>query len=255
MSGRFLLACGCLWLTCLAAPAWSDVMTLDPDYSGAVRHTVRSYFLPPDFPPVPSETSYRNYAPLESLVQFEWASAGCLCGEFAETNGYLIYDLSGLFFTAVEAVLELDLDLEDFVDPNILQVYPVNDFTPAFLMGLPSGGVGGLPLALGEALFNDLQGGSALGSIDISPGSGTYQIGLNAAGLDLVNNTGGLLALGLHHVQGEVWFDEMLFNRPPRLLLRAAVPVPGSAWLLLAGVLFLSRRAALQPRRAPGGRS
>lgn len=250
MDRRLFPAFGWLLLACFASPAWSAMITLGPVYSGAVDHTVRSYFFPPEFPPVPPTVSYRNDAPLTSLEQYEYSSAGCLCGEFSEANGYLVYDLSDLFFTADEAALELDLNLDNFVDPNFLRVYPVDDFTPAYIMGLPTGGVGGLPLGLGEALFNDLQDGAVLGSSDISTGSGTYRIDLNAAALDLINGAGGLLALGLHHVQGEVWFDEMVFNSAPRLLLsRAGVPAPGSGSLLAAGLLLALHFRPARPRR------
>ncbi len=74
-------------------------------------------------------------------------------------DAYLIYDLTSVVGGVQSAWLQLDLGLDGNI--NVMNVYSVDSITPSELALLPPGG---LSLAMGEMLYEDLRSGTLLAS-------------------------------------------------------------------------------------------
>ncbi len=228
---------------CQVSIGQAGILSLDPVVSGEISY-LRENIL---YPPFSTTESYRHDDPFTELSLQQFSSAGCLCSVLGLVNGFAIYDVSALGFPVEGASLELDFMLESYGDLGYLAINTIDDFTPEELSMLPPAGLG-LPLALGEALTNDIASGVLLGTLDLTAGSGLYSVTLDSAAVDLVNSTRGLLAFGLYYSPGSSadGITQINFNRQPRLILdshQQDVSEPGSLTLLLAAVmLFMTQK-------------
>jgi hypothetical protein len=228
---------------CQAYVGQAGIIALDPVDSGEVSYERRQYL----YPPYPFTETYRHDAPLTDLALQQFSSAGCLCSFLYLGNGYVIYDVASLGMPVVGASLELDFTLDVYGDPGYLAINTIDDFTPEELSALPPGGMT-LPLALGEALTNDIASGVLLGLLDLTAGSGLYTLTLDSAAVDLINGTGGLLAFGLYYspASSADGIIQLNFNRGPRLILSEHtqdMPEPPTwALFLAAAVLFTTQK-------------
>jgi hypothetical protein len=224
---------------CQAFVSQAGIIALEPVNSGEVSY-MRQQFL---FPPYPTTQSYNHDAPLTELALQQFSSAGCLCSVLYLVNGYVIYDVASVGFPVGGASLELDFTLETYGDLGFLAINTIDDFTPEELSALPPAGLG-LPLALGEALTSDIASGVLLGTLHLTAGSGLYTVALDSAAVDLINETGGLLAFGLYYSKSssDDSLTQLNFTRGPRLILSERthdMPEPGTWTLLLAAAALL----------------
>jgi len=219
----------------------AGLIYLDPVSSGEIHYERRDYIVPPGYPPPPPppppSINYVHESPLAAFSLLWANSAGCMCAFVYVADAYLIYDLTSVVGGVQSAWLQLDLGLDGNI--NVMNVYSVDSITPSELALLPPGG---LSLAMGEMLYEDLRSGTLLGSQALSIGTSQYDVGLDISAINLINGTRPLLALALDHPISFYSQADISFRTPPRLVLEA-VPEPATFTLMLLGL------AALGPSR------
>lgn len=234
-----------LVLCCHMGAASAGVITLDTVDEGEVYW---EQFTASGFPPYLLSWSVFNvYGPLQSMYGAFYNSPPEGTGKI-QVQGWLIFDLSSVTFDVFSATLELDL-ASSGAGLSSLSVNMLDAYTPGEISALAAG-----PNTLeeGQALYNDISSGPLLGSANLANGSDSYDVGLNAFALDLLNQTTGLIALGLSHPHGG--FFDIDFNSSPRLVLKEAstmVPLPGTLWLVLFAIPLVRYRR-LGPSRPTG---
>jgi hypothetical protein len=155
-----------------------------------------------------------------------------------QVQGWVIFDLSAVIFDVFSATLELGLASSGH-SLSTLSVNTLDAYTPSEISALATS-----PHTNAEAenLYDDISSGPLLGSASLANGSHSYDVGLNASAISLLNQTTGLIAFGLSHPDGSYHID---FSSSPRLVLQEAstmVPLPGTLWLVLLVLPFIRYR-------------
>ena len=220
-------------VSCQISVANANIIAQDAVGSGEILYILEEYVIP-----IPTFEVYGHYNPLTELFSDEYDSFDCRCDHLSLVSGYVIYDLSSVDFLVLGASLELDVNLSEDTDNVVINT--IDMFSPSVFSTLPVG-YNVLPLALGEALADDIASGGNLGSMNLTAGDGIYNVALNATAVDLINETGGLLAFGLSRPSYPYSFSSIDFNSEPRLILTVAEP--GTLWLILVAVIIFMRQA------------
>lgn len=243
-------------LSFVSAVATASPMSLNPTQSGSITRT-EIFTTNGPLPPTMSSSN-----PLETLQYFPITPFG---SERSRSNeqGFLLFDLSTLAYTAETARLEFDLDYARSAAPN-LTATSLDPAQAQILLNVPSGTeswnalvfINGTPQEQAaynrlSSGYNAISGGTQLGALAASgPFNGLSSIDLNSEALSLINSGSGLFGLGLTWTPTvdivndpflgpyESGFDTLMFNAAPRLVLNNAneVPVPATAWLFLSAI-------------------
>lgn len=226
----------------LGSPANAALIPFSPVDAGEVHETITLGLTPSQ----PFNFSYRHHTGLDELRLSSEVGFGPpphTSGDFANRNhGYLVYDLSALSSPVTNAFLEIALTA---TGGNLghLTITLLGTLSAADLANLPAGP---LSEATGRSLMSDLANTTA-GRMNLQPGSAQFDIALNTAGRNAINNTSTLMALGIAYSPTDPLYNaNIALAGAPILHVETAavaapptVPLMGFAWLI---ALRLSRR-------------
>jgi hypothetical protein len=233
LQGLLLVACA------QVLPAHADIISLGTVGSGEVVRQGTDPASPTD--------SYSHSLNLQSLqYQFVGFNPMGTALEYRERFGYLLYDVSAVSGTIVDAALTFDLDVTDPV-PGELAISTID---PGALDTVTTAPVGPLTRAQFDNLFAALASGVKAVTQTLSAGFASLNFGLGSAATSHLAGAAGLVGFQIAYLADTFQDLSLAIDTAPRLLLTteevspeiATVPLPGTAWLLGPAACWLLRR-------------
>ncbi|MEM9257129.1 MAG: PEP-CTERM sorting domain-containing protein [Pseudomonadota bacterium] len=241
---RIMLALGVFALGTHGPATWAAPISLDAVDSGQIRYRDTSGC-------IQGGTDSAQHSDSLTSVGFSLSPCGFGTSTITRTSGYWIFDLSTVAAPASSASVSVSIDSLSGVS-GALDLY---DYTQTSAAALSNLAVGAVPVGVANAFENDVSSGNLLASLAVNnaTSSGVYDLTLSPYALGLIDNTNGLLALGVSYspdFSGALFAERIDFAGPAQLNLDlpdGSVPLPATWSLLavsLAGLGFVRRRRA-----------